>query len=141
MYDASNGQVADRSTYGNDFFIGVIRAPIWSLDNVDQLYISTLSTQLVNFTIYTEEIELNYTESVSVDQPITVLLPSYLQPLSANYSERNKGIHVHSDAPISVTVMVIEYDFRESYLAYPYADLGQKRYEYYVVSADRSINS
>ena len=141
LYDASNGQVADRSTYGNDFFIGVIRAPVWSLDNVDQLYISTLSTQLVNFTIYTEEIELNYTESVSFDQPITVLLPSYLQPLSANYSERNKGIHVHSDAPISVTVMVIEYDFRESYLVYPYADLGQQRYEYYVVSADRSINS
>uniref|UniRef100_A0A1X7TZR4 EGF-like domain-containing protein n=2 Tax=Amphimedon queenslandica TaxID=400682 RepID=A0A1X7TZR4_AMPQE len=136
LYEVSDGQAADRTTYGNDFYIGIFRAT-WSWRN--GLNISTLSTQLVNFTIDTE-IGWNYTGNVSVYEPVTVYLPSVLEPLHANYSERHKGIHVHSDSPISVIVSMTEYEFSGEYLAYPYIDLGQQRYEYYVVSASASSN-
>ena len=137
MHEVSNGQVADRSTYGNDFYIGFLRT-IWS--SRYEFYITTLSTPLVNFTMNTE-VGWNYSGNVSVDQPATVFLPWYsriLQPLHANYSERHKGIHIHSDFPISVIVIVREPIYNDEYLAYPYIDLGQKQYEYYVVSADTS---
>ena len=136
-FKVSDGQAVDKSTYGNDFYIGIFRAP-WSWHNY--LNISTLSTQLVNFTIDTE-IGWNYTGNVSVNQPVTAYLPSVLEPRHANYSERHKGIHVHSDSPISVVVFMVEFEFSGEYLAYPYIDLGQLQYEYYVVSASTSINS
>ena len=137
MYKVSDGQAVDRSTYGNDFYIGIFRAS-WSSYNY--LNISTLSTHLVNFTVDTE-IGWNYTGNVSVYQPVTVYLPRVLEPRHANYSERHKGIHVHSNSSISVVVFMIELEFSGEYLAYPYIDLGQQQYEYYVVSASTSSNS
>ena len=98
---------------------------------------------MVNFTIETE-IGWNYTGNVSVYQPVSVLLPPHTilsEPLDANYSERHKGIHVHSDSPISVVVLLVNWDYSGEYLAYPYIDLGQQQYEYYVVSASRSSDS
>ena len=140
MHEVSNGQVADRSTYGNDFYIGFLRTLSVS---TYELYVTTLSTPLVEFTVNTE-VGWNYSGNVSVDQPATVLLPwpysRILLPRHANYSERHKGIHIHSDFPISVIVTVREPEYNDEYLAYPYIDLGQQQYEYYVVSADTSSN-
>ena len=141
MHKVSNGQVADRSTYGNDFYIGILRLPF---NSTDELYITTLSTSLVNFTVNTE-VGWNYSGNVSVDQPATVLLPSNSStllplPLHANYSERHKGIHIHSDSPISVIFMLQELQINDEYLAYPYIDLGQQQYEYFVVSANTLSN-
>ena len=141
MHEVSNGQVADRSTYGNDFYIGFLRT-LWG-GSTYELYVTTLSTPLVEFTVNTE-VGWNYSGNVSVDQPATVLLPWYshtLEPFGANYSERHKGIHVHSDFPISVIVTVREPEYNDEYLAYPYIDLGQQQYEYYVVSANTSSNN
>ena len=36
--------------------------------------------------------------------------------------------------------MVAEYDFKEGYLAYPYINLELQQYDYFVVSADRSMS-
>ena len=141
MYKVSDGQAVDRSTYGNDFYIGIFRAPPWGFSDEDRIFISTLSIQSVNFTVETE-IGWNYTSTVTAEEPVTVLLPFFvLRPLHANYSERYKGIHVHSDSPISVIAMVAEYDFKEGYLAYPYINLELQQYDYFVVSADTSTFS
>ena len=143
LYEISDSQAVDRTTYGNDFYIGLFSA-FWYHNN--NLTISTLSTQLVNFTIDTE-IGWNYTGNVSVYQPVTVLLPQTvlapyaLMALNANYSERHKGIHVYSDSPISVVLLLVNWDYSGEYLAYPYIDLGQQQYEYYVVSASASSNA
>ena len=134
MHEVSNGQVADRSTYGNDFYIGILK-PLWN--SRYELYITTLSTPLINFAVNIK-VGGSYSGNVSVDQPATVLLPSYSRPLHAYYSQRHKGIHVHSDFPISVIVTVQHFDYKGEYLAYPYIDLGQQQYEYYVVSAETS---
>ena len=137
MHEVSNGQATDKSTYGNDFYIGILRT-IWS--SKYELYITTLSTSLVNFTVNTE-VGWNYSGNVSVYQPATVLLPWYppiLEPSDASYSERHKGIHIHSDSPISMIFMLQRDSYNDEYLAYPYIDLGQNQYEYYVVSADNS---
>ena len=63
------------------------------------------------------------------------------QTVSSSSLIRHKGIHVHSDFPISVVVTIQELEYNDEYLAYPYIDLGQKQYEYYVVSADTSSNN
>ena len=139
MYEISNGQVADRSTYGNDFYIGFLRTIQHS---TYRLYITTLSTSLVNFTVSTE-IGWFYSGDVSVDQPATrsMFIVHEMKSSDASYSERHKGIHIHSDSPISVIVLMQLPEYNEEYLAYPYIDLGQKQYEYYVVSADTSSNT
>uniref|UniRef100_A0A1X7UZB5 IgGFc-binding protein N-terminal domain-containing protein n=1 Tax=Amphimedon queenslandica TaxID=400682 RepID=A0A1X7UZB5_AMPQE len=140
LYEVSDSQAVDRTTYGNDFYIGIIRTDQWNDINEDRIFISTLSTQSVNFTVETD-IGWNSAGNVSVDEPATVLLPQrVLRSVHANYSERYKGIHVHSDSPISVIAMVAEYDFKEGYLAYPYTNLQLQQYDYFVVSADRSMS-
>ena len=74
LYKVSDGQAVDRTTYGNDFYIGIIRADQWTEENEDRIFISTLSTQSVNFTIETD-VGWNSAGNVSVDEPATVLLP------------------------------------------------------------------
>ena len=100
-----------------------------------QLVVSAEGSSPVQFGVETSS-GVVYTGSTTASSPVTVNLPTSLQTNSPTYTYRNKGVHVYTIGQGSVSVLAINYKIGTvgEYLAYPYQDLGDASYEYYVVS-------
>ena len=84
-----------------DFYIGVMKNErIASF----QLYITTLLTADVSYTIE-QKFGIIATGMVSVSNPAIVFLDSSLISLDSSYTQRNKGVRVHSNGSISLLVV------------------------------------
>ena len=124
-----------QSSYGTDFYIGIMRNYREQTEHV-WLYIMTTSSSPVSFTVenYTNVIitgTVNNTASVNVSIPVNQVT------LRSSYSNRNKGIHVYTNNEGLISVLVINYQSASigEYIAYPSQDIADlNQYQYYAVS-------
>ena len=100
-----------------------------------QLVISAEGSSLVQFGVETSS-GVVYTGTTTASNPVTVNLPTSLLINNADYSSRNKGVHVYTIGQGSVSVLIINFQTGSvgDYIAYPYQDLSDAPYEYYVIS-------
>ena len=134
-----NKGTAQFTTYGVDFYTGAIFSYYQS-----GLTVTTLSTVQAQFTIETGT-GWNYTGNVSADSPAIVVLPYDLRILGGDYSQRYKGIHVYSDIPISVVMLIVDphHHYRHctinaEFLVYPYINFAIDQYKYYLATLNGS---
>ena len=122
------------SNYGEDFYIGFMRNFGLRASRL-QLVVSALGSSLVQFGVETSS-GVVYTGTTTASSPVTVNLPTSLLINNADYSSRNKGVHVYTIGQGSVSVLIINYQTGSvgDYIAYPYQDLSDAPYEYYVIS-------
>ena len=122
------------SNYGEDFYIGFMRNFGLRASRL-QLVVSAEGSLPVQFGVETSS-EVVYTGTTTASSPVTVNLPTSLLINNADYSSRNKGVHVYTIGQGSVSVLIINYQTGSvgDYLAYPYQDLSDAPYEYYVIS-------
>ena len=119
--------------YGSDFYIGAM--PNLDAGNI-QLYITTPSATIVNFTVETGTGYM-VRNSVTNSNPAFLYLPSSVITTDSSYSNRNKGIHVYSEIAgehISVVLMHYSQYTIGEYSAYPHQSFPVNQYKYYVVS-------
>ena len=138
-----NKSTAQFTTYGVDFYTGVIAFPH------TELTVTTLSTTQAQFTIETGT-GWNYTGNVSVDSPAIVVLPYNIRVNSGDYSQRYKGIHIYSDIPISVVMFYVlphhyyhyylQQRFNAEFLVYPYINFAIDQYKYYIATLNGSTS-
>lgn len=128
------------SNYGSEFYIGAL--PNLLGNSLIQLYITTPSSYLVNFTVETKTgVMINST--VTSMTPAVIDLTSYdIIPTDSSYANRNKGIRVYTqiDGELISVLLVnyLEYTKGE-YLAYPYKDFQIKQYKYFAVSTETLV--
>ena len=121
--------------YGSDFYIGAMPN---ILAGQIQLYITTPSSKIVNFTVETGTGYI-VSNSVTNSNPAFLYLPSSVITTNSSYSNRNKGIHVYSQVAgehISVVLMHYAQTSIGEYSAYPHQNFPINQYKYYVVSTD-----
>ena len=119
--------------HGSDFYIGAM--PNLVAGQV-QLYITTPSSTIVNFTVATGT-GFMVSNSVTNSNPAFLYLPSSVITTGSSYSNRNKGIHVYSQiAGEHISVVLMHYSRYSigEYSAYPHQNFPINQYKYYVVS-------
>ena len=126
-----------QSSYGTDFYIGIMRNFREETEHV-WLYIMTTSSSPVFFTVenYTNVI---VTRTVPNTGSVNVSIPVSQVTLDSSYSNRNKGIHVYTNNEGLISVLVINYKIRSigEYVAYPSQDIANlNQYQYYAVSTE-----
>ena len=99
------------------------------------LRIITPSSSPVSYTVeqYTGVIT---TGTVTSTSPAKVNLPSSYFISDSSYSNRKRGIYVHSDSVKPISVVLVNYRSTTigDYLAYPYQEYPINQYQYYAVS-------
>ena len=128
------------SAYGSDFYIGVL--PNLYSGQV-QLYITTPSSTVVNFTVETGTGYM-VSNSVTNSNPAFLYLPSSVITTDSSYSNRNKGIHVYSQVAgehISVLLMHYSQYTTGEYSAYPHQSFPINQYKYYAVSTGTLVSN
>ena len=107
-----------------------------------QLIVRAEGSSAVQFGVKTNTGVL-YTGTTTASSPVTVNLPTTLYTASSNYANRNKGIHVYSIGPGTISVLAVNFNSGSvgDYLAYPCQDVGGGPYEYFAVSTGTLVSS
>ena len=124
-----------QSSYGTDFYIGIMRNFREQTEYV-WLYIMTTSSSPVSFTVE-NYINVIITGTVNNTASVNVSIPVSQVTLDSSYSNRNKGIHVYTNNGGLISVLVINYQRATigEYIAYPSQDIADlNQYQYYAVS-------
>ena len=123
------------STYGSRFFVGFYEHVHTA--NTHTLYVHTMKTTAVSFTVTSLDGNFSYSGTTSYLNPSAVSIPYSYEVRDRGYSWRRKGLRVSSleTEPISV----IAWSYRSSadymsYLALPCHEQPVTEYTYYVVS-------
>ena len=124
---------------GTDFYVGIMRNYLGG-PQAFQLYITTLSTENVTYTI-----EINtgvlITGNVSSSSPQVESLSTSLTTLDSSYTHRHQGVHVYSDGLISLLVLNYKSATIGEYPAYPYQAYPIFQYQYYAVATGSLVGS
>lgn len=122
--------------YGTEFYVGLMRNFDGTTENI-WLYISTPFPVPVSFTVESYE-DVIATGVVTNTNHVNVSIDVALVVSNSGYSERFKGIYVHSTNGGLISVIVINYKLYTigEYLAYPSEYLPVHQYQYYAVTID-----
>ena len=124
-----------QSSYGTDFYIGIMRNYREQTEHV-LLYIMTTSSSPVTFTVKNYN-NVIITATVTNITSVNVNIPVSQVTLDSSYSNRNKGIHVYTNNEGLISVLVMNYRHASigEYVAYPSQDIPDlNQYQYYAVS-------
>ena len=132
----------DASTFGTQFYFGFLRQ---ALDNgVIDILVHTRRDELVTFSITSLD-GYSHFGTTSLDNPITLNIPTSFQVRDSNYEYRNLGLFIETADSKEISVTALGYTNnlspRMTFLVHPYTALFTSEYIYYAMSAsDTSDN-
>ena len=141
IHIAEPNGIRKRSYENMDFYIGIPKHYTIGIPTGYYLYISTLSSNSITYSI--ENSSGIITEgSISSDSGVKISLNTFLTVRTPSYMHRNLGIHLHTTGPISVLVVSYGEDLNGigQYPAIPYESLDLSEYVYFAVSTGSNAN-
>ncbi len=130
------------STYGSRFYFGFLRQ---ALENGEiDIIVHTRHDESVTFSVTSLDTYSHF-GTTSLNNPITLNIPTAFQVRNSNYEYRNLGLYIETFDSKEITVKALGYTNnlspRMTYLVHPYTVLYTSEYIYYAMSASANYFS